>query len=31
MDWEMIEQKLESLRRSVARVEERCPDSYLIT
>jgi len=27
MDREMIEQKLESLRRSVARVEERCPDS----
>lgn len=27
MDREMIDQKLESLRRSVARVEERCPNS----
>ncbi|NTU54023.1 MAG: DUF86 domain-containing protein [Chlorobiaceae bacterium] len=27
MDWEMINQKLESLRRSVARVKEKCPDS----
>lgn len=27
MDWEMIDKKLESLRRSVARVQERCPDS----
>jgi uncharacterized protein YutE (UPF0331/DUF86 family) len=27
MDREMIGQKLESLRRSVARVEEKCPDS----
>lgn len=27
MDWEMIDQKIESLRRSVARVGEKCPDS----
>ena len=25
MDWPVIEQKLESLRRSLRRVEEKCP------
>ncbi len=25
MDWSLIEQKIESLRRAVGRVEERCP------
>ena len=27
MDWEVIEQKLESLRRSLKRIREKCPDS----
>lgn len=27
MDWPLIEQKLESLRRALRRVEEKCPDS----
>jgi uncharacterized protein YutE (UPF0331/DUF86 family) len=27
MDWPLIEQKLESLRRSILRVKEKCPES----
>lgn len=27
MDWTVIEQKLESLRRAIRRVEDKCPDS----
>ena len=27
MDWPLIEQKLESLRRSIQRVKEKCPDN----
>jgi len=27
MDWALIEQKLESLRRSVHRVKEKCPEN----
>ena len=27
MDWALIEQKLESLRRSVRRVKEKCPEN----
>jgi hypothetical protein len=27
MDWVLIEQKLESLRRSVRRVKEKCPEN----
>jgi uncharacterized protein YutE (UPF0331/DUF86 family) len=27
MDWSVIEQKLESLRRAIRRVEDKCPDS----
>jgi len=27
MDWNVIEQKLESLRRSLRRVKEKCPEN----
>jgi hypothetical protein len=30
MDWDLIEQKLESLRRCIGRVRERCPESAAI-
>ena len=27
MDWQVVEEKLESLRRCLARIEDRCPPS----
>lgn len=30
MDWTVIEQKLESLRRCLRRVQEKCPPAFLI-
>ncbi len=30
MDWPLIEQKLESLRRSIQRVKEKCPKSAAV-
>ncbi|WP_255372246.1 hypothetical protein [Prosthecochloris sp. HL-130-GSB] len=30
MDWGLIEQKLESLRRAIGRVEGRCPEDAAI-